>query len=37
MFYMEMEESSLEIRGEMQQIFKVLSKEEYDKMPFEGI
>lgn len=34
---MEIEEPSLEIRGEMQQIFKVLSKQEYDKMPFEGI
>jgi hypothetical protein len=32
-----MEDCILEVKGEVQQIFKVLSKEEHDKMPFEGI
>lgn len=32
-----MEECSIEIRGETEQIFKVLTKEEQEKMPFEGI
>lgn len=32
-----MEDCSLEVKGEVQQIFKVLTKEEQDKMPFEGI
>lgn len=32
-----MEECSIEIKGETEQIFKVLMKEEQEKMPFEGI
>lgn len=32
-----MEECSIEVRGEVQQIYKVLSKDDQDKMPFEGI
>mgnify|MGYP006323236841 CR=1 FL=1 len=32
-----MEDYSIEVRGEVQQIFKVLTKDDQDKMPFEGI
>ena len=32
-----MEDYSIEVRGEVQQIYKVLTKDDQDKMPFEGI
>jgi hypothetical protein len=32
-----MEDCSIEVREEVQQIYKVLSKDDQDKMPFEGI
>ena len=32
-----MEDYSIEIKGEVQQIYKVLTKDDQDKMPFEGI
>ncbi len=32
-----MEDCNIEIKGEVQQIYKVLTKDEQDKMPFEGI
>ena len=35
--YNRMEDCSIEIKGEVQQIFRVLNKSEQDKMPFEGI